>query len=145
MKPSRLVTSGGVRRHTGRGMRKISKAALVGGAAAAAIAATVGVAAPANAHYHNVTSIVTWRGADCIAIEGPSISSNGYGLGTASFCGGSSSASYNIPVGGLAGANPIMGHASWITCATYIDGVLKETDYAYAGDGHDANCLWRIG
>jgi hypothetical protein len=49
MKPSRLVTCGGVRRHTVRGMRKITKAALVGGAAAAAIAATVGVAAPANA------------------------------------------------------------------------------------------------
>ena len=43
MKPSPLVTSGGVRRHTVRGMRKITKAALVGGAAAAAIAATVGV------------------------------------------------------------------------------------------------------
>ena len=49
MKPSRLVTSGGVRRHTARGMKKITKAALVGGAAAAAIAATVGVAAPAKA------------------------------------------------------------------------------------------------
>ena len=47
MKPSRLVTSGGVRHHTGRGMKKITKAALMGGAAAAAIAATVGVAAPA--------------------------------------------------------------------------------------------------
>jgi hypothetical protein len=49
MKPSRLVTSGGVRRHTVRGMRKITKAALLGGAVAAAIAATVGVAAPAQA------------------------------------------------------------------------------------------------
>ena len=49
MKPSRLVTSGGVRRHTGRGMKKITKAALVGGAAAAAIAATVGIAPTASA------------------------------------------------------------------------------------------------
>jgi hypothetical protein len=49
MKPSRLVTSGGVRRHTVRGMKKITKAALVGSAAAAAIAASVGVAAPAQA------------------------------------------------------------------------------------------------
>ena len=46
MKPSRLVTSGGVRHHTARGKKKITKAALVGGAAAAAIAATVGVACP---------------------------------------------------------------------------------------------------
>ena len=50
MKPSRLVTSGAVRRHTARGMKKITKAALMGGAAAAAIATTVGVAAPANAY-----------------------------------------------------------------------------------------------
>ena len=49
MKPSRLVSSGGVRRHTVRGMRKITKAALLVGAVAAAIAATVGVAAPAQA------------------------------------------------------------------------------------------------
>ena len=49
MKPSRLATSGGVRPHTGRGMKKISKAALLSGAAGAAIAATVGAAAPAQA------------------------------------------------------------------------------------------------
>ena len=36
MTPSRLVTSDGVRRHTVRGMRKITKAALAGGAAALA-------------------------------------------------------------------------------------------------------------
>ena len=50
MKPSRLLTSGGVRRSTVRGMSKITEAALMGGAAAAAIAATVGVAAPAQAY-----------------------------------------------------------------------------------------------
>ena len=49
MKPSRLVTSGGVRRPTARGMKKITKAALLGGAAAAAIATTVGMASPAQA------------------------------------------------------------------------------------------------
>ena len=49
MKPSRPVTFGGVRRRTFRGMRKITKAALLGGAAAAAIAATVGMASPASA------------------------------------------------------------------------------------------------
>jgi hypothetical protein len=49
MKPSRLVTSGGVRRPTGRGRKKITKAAVLGGAATAAAAATVGMASPANA------------------------------------------------------------------------------------------------
>ena len=69
MKPSRLVTSGGVRRHTARGMTKITKAALAGGAAAAAIAATMGVAAPANAYgAAQITTYVSWRsvaGAAC--------------------------------------------------------------------------------
>ena len=50
MKPSRLVTSGGAPHPTGRGRKKISKAALLSGAAAAAIAGTVGVAAPAQAY-----------------------------------------------------------------------------------------------
>ena len=49
MKPSRLATSGGARRHTARGMKKITKAAVMGGAAAAAIAATVGIAPAASA------------------------------------------------------------------------------------------------
>jgi hypothetical protein len=40
MTPSSLVTSGGVRRHTARGMKKITKAALAGGAAAVALATT---------------------------------------------------------------------------------------------------------
>ena len=59
MKPSRLVTSGGVRRHTVRGMKKITKAGLVGGAAALAIAGTVGVAAPANARTALITTMVS--------------------------------------------------------------------------------------
>jgi hypothetical protein len=148
MRPSHLVTAGGVRRHTVRGMSKTTKAALAGGVTAAAIAATVGIAAPASASYgmHRITSVVEWGGADCIAIEGP-YASNPYLTGTASTCNytGVSSASYSVPSGALAGANPIMGHASWISCEVYIDGGLYQTDYASAGDGHDANCLWRVG
>ncbi len=49
-----------------RVMKKISKAALVGGVAAAAIAATVGVASPAQAHsgygYAYAHTVVTWGG-----------------------------------------------------------------------------------
>ena len=57
-------------------MRKITKAALVSGAAAAAIAATVGVAAPAQAHYgaypHRITTVVTWVGGDSsLAVDYP--------------------------------------------------------------------------
>ena len=71
MKPSRLVTSGGVRRHTVRGMRKITKAALVGGAAAAAIAATVGVASPARPIAGTHTPTPSSRGAARIASSIP--------------------------------------------------------------------------
>ena len=49
MKPSRLVTSAGLRRHAAGGMKKFTKAALLSGAAAAAIAGTLGMASPANA------------------------------------------------------------------------------------------------
>ena len=71
MKPSRLVTSGGVRHHTGRGMKKITKAALVRTAAAlavagAALAATTGIA-HADSGAPSVT-YVHWVGADCIAV-----------------------------------------------------------------------------
>ena len=66
MKPSRLVTSGGVRRPTVRGMRKITKATLAGGAAAV-IAATVGVASPAQAHSGHLVEVdVSWSGTSCI-------------------------------------------------------------------------------
>ena len=52
MKPSRLVTSGGVRRNTVRGMRKITKAALAGGVASAAIAASLAGCAAAHSDSH---------------------------------------------------------------------------------------------
>jgi hypothetical protein len=49
-------------------MRKITKAALVGGAAAAAIAAIVGMASPANAYSyaHSITTEIEWGGSYCI-------------------------------------------------------------------------------
>jgi hypothetical protein len=68
--PSPVVTFGGVRRHTARGMRKISKAALMGGAAAAAIAATVGVAAPASAYTADDAFLDSDRGDDYLGTAG---------------------------------------------------------------------------
>jgi Protein of unknown function (DUF732) len=75
--PSPVVTFGGVRRHTARGMRKISKAALMGGAAAAAIAATVGVAAPASSYTADDAFLdtlsangVIWTSTDSVIAEG---------------------------------------------------------------------------
>ena len=50
-------------------MKEISKAALVGGAAAAVIAATVGMASPAQAYGSaHIRAIVTWTGGDSILV-----------------------------------------------------------------------------
>ena len=145
MKPSRLVTSGGVRRDTARGMRKSTKAALVSGAAAAAIAATVGVAAPANAYPaygapNAVTFYTYWGGTDCISIEGAQL----YNQRATSFhtgCGGGWTWNEVAGPGEIFGGDPIMGSASWASCKVYVNGDLVYSDYATAGDGTDVNCL----
>ena len=138
MKPSRLVTSGGVRRHTARGMKKITKAALVGGAAAAAIAATVGVAAPANAYGYTAYNVVEWGGAPCITIVQPNI----YGtLSSDVVCGGSVGWDQATVSGGRLGSDPIIGNASWVSCEVWVDGRLADSDFVTNGDGRDANCL----
>ena len=143
MKPSRLVTSGGVRRHTVRGMRKITKAALLSGAAAVALAATVGVAAPANAYGPiHVTSYVSWTGGGrCLDYEYPS--PNGSYTVTDTTCASSqvTEADYYSYPGELIGANPIMGSANQIHCSLWLNGQLNYESWANAGDGHDANCL----
>jgi hypothetical protein len=142
MKPSRLVTSGGVRRHTVRGMRKITKAALVGGAAAAAIAATVGMASPANAYSyaHSVTTEITWGGSYCIPTWSAGLY-NRYTTGFDTLCGGSRTFTEIARPGEWYGADPDMGNASWVACTTWVDGHLDMSDYASAGNGHEASCL----
>ena len=138
MKPSRLVTSGGVRRHTVRGMRKITKAALVGGAAAAAIAATVGMAAPANAYGYTAYNVVEWGGASCITIVQPNIYG---GLSSDVVCGGRVTWDQATVSGGRLGSDPVIGNASWVSCAVYVNGSLHDSDFVTNGDGRDANCL----
>ena len=144
MKPSRLVTSGGVRRHTVRGMSKITKAALVGGAAAAAIAATVGVASPAQAYsgYAYAHTVVTWGGTNCIEHSGAS-NGNPYVLGYGHTCMYSHAAAWDEArsSGQLIGVDPIMGNADWISCTITVDGRFSYSDYASRGDGTDVNCL----
>ena len=136
MKPSRLVTSGGVRRHTVRGIRKITKAALLGGAAAAAIAAAVGVAAPANARDF-VTTEVNWGGQNCIWIW------DAYGSKTARR--GGHAIYDNIAYsGGLVGLDPEMSGADWISCTSWVNGVKVHSDATSRGSGHEVTCLFTL-
>ena len=145
MKPSRLVTSGGVRRHTVRGMRRITKAALVRTAAAlavagAALAATTGIA-HADSGAPSVT-YVHWVGADCIAVA--TAASDPTLATTRSVCGGMWRWSEgNIWPGDLFGADPVMGHAAWIECWISRNGRVVWSDSASAGDGTDVTCLRR--
>lgn len=118
-------------------MNRILSGVLVGGAVLAA--ATLG-AIPANASTHSITSIVSWRGANCIQDESPQIN-NLYLTSVGTICGGSSTASYTAGSGAWVGSNPIMGAASYISCQLWVDGHLEWSDFANAGDGHDANCL----
>ena len=143
MKPSRLVTSGGVRRPTVRGMRKITKATLAGGAAAAVIAATVGVASPAQAHSgHRVEVDVSWSGTSCIYFHARS-ESNHYRTASGSQCAGSQSLfwTYYASPGEAIGIDPEMGGNSFVSCALYVDGRYVASDSAYANDGTEATCL----
>jgi hypothetical protein len=137
MKPSRLVTSGGARRHTARGRKKITKAALVGGAAAAAIAATVGVAAPANARTAEITTVVSWVGGDSVlAVDYP-----GEGVVLERSYSKTATDHWYAYSGAQIGADPIMRDANFISCQLYVNGRLDYSDYGYAGDGHDVTCV----
>ena len=109
-------------------MKKISKAALVGGVAAAAIAATVGVAAPANARVATITTVVTWVGGDSwLAVDYP---------GEGVVMEGSSTKvvtdHWTAYSGDRIGADPIMGDADYIACSLYVNGEPEYSDSAYA-------------
>ena len=137
MKPSRLVTSGGVRRHTVRGRKKITKAALATGAAAAVIAASVGVAAPADARAANIMTVVTWVGGDSwLEVDYP-----GEGVVLEGSPAKVARDHWTAYSGARIGADPIMGDADYISCTLYVNGYPEVFDSAYAGDGHDANCV----
>ena len=120
-------------------MKKITKAALVGGAAAVALAATVGVAAPANAYSSEVqiTTVVRWVGGNSwlsVDYPGEGIVLEGSPTKVAT------DVWYAIS-GARIGADPIMGDADWIGCELYINGRLAYSDSAFAGDNTDANCV----
>ena len=122
-------------------MRKITKAALVSGAAAAAIAATVGVAAPAQAHYgaypHRITTVVTWVGGDSwLSVDYP-----GEGIVLERSPAKSAIDHWIAYPGDRIGADPIMGDADFISCTLYVDGQYAYSDSAAAGDNTDANCV----
>jgi hypothetical protein len=148
MKASPLVTFGG-RRHPG-GMRKITKAALAGGAAAVALAATMGVAAPAQA----VGPGPPWQrgsGPDRGHLERSELHQRRVGGrygGTVpiTLCGHSATYTERGPFnsGRWIGVDPEMSGADAVACDLYVDGWRVVGDYADRGDGTDATCLVQI-
>ena len=109
----------------------------MGGAAAAAIAATVGVAAPANASAAQITTIVSWVGGDTwLDVDYP-----GQGVVMEGWPVKSVTDYWTAYSGDRIGADPITGDADFITCTVMINGRVVAFDSAYAGDGTDANCV----
>ena len=134
MKPSRLVTPAACDVTPFVASKKITKAALAGGAAALAVAGAVGVAAPAQAGTAHITTVVTWTGPDnWLEITYP----NGNWIQYGHFAATQDYASS----GQLVGVDPIMGNADRITCSLFVNNQLVVSDSANAGDGTDANCL----
>lgn len=115
-------------------MKKVLAAAGIG---AAAIATTVGVAAPASAHYADVDTMVTWVGGDSwLTVDYP-----GEGVVMESSGAKIVNHSFTAHPGDRIGADPIMGDADYITCTVWVKNRIVATDSAYAGDGTDANCV----
>lgn len=44
-------------------------------------------------------------------------------------------------VGNLAGVDPVMGNAAWVSCEMFLNGSSYMGDAALSGDGSDASCL----
>jgi hypothetical protein len=104
------------------------------GIAVAASATTLGVAAPANAQLSWYTkTVVRWTGASCIQLDYPG--------GSGGACGGGWEIPHQVVRGQEFGVDPVMGDANWIFCEVWIEGQVVYSDYAYAGDGTDVNCL----
>ena len=125
-------------------MKKVITAALMGSAAAAAIAATVGIASPANAYSyaHSVTTEIDWGGSYCIPTWSAG-TRNAHRTAFDTLCSSNGTWVFSETArpGEWFGADPEMGNASWIECRTYVDGRLAIQDYANAGDGTEVTCL----
>ncbi len=117
------------------------KKAIVAGSAVAAVAVTVGLAAPAHAAMSQIVSEVYWSGPTCIPVRSPNYP-NGHYTQTSMVCGGFSTATYPAFPGEYIGADPQPNDATvTLGCSLSIDGNLAYQDYARDGDHHDVNCL----
>ena len=112
---------------------------LAGLMGAAAVAAAVSVAPPAQAQQGAfITSIVYWTGPNCIPVR----YSEGFSTSVAMKCGGYSERTYFAAPGMYIGADP-MPFDTTVTlgCSLLINGVPNNTDYAPSGDRHNVDCL----
>ena len=114
---------------------------IVVGSGMAAVAVTVGLAAPAHAATSRIVSEVYWSGPACIPVTSPHYPDGRY-TQISMICGGHSTATYSAFPGEYIGADPMPNDATvTLGCSLYVDGNLTYQDYARDGDHHDVNCL----
>jgi len=135
MKPSRLVTSAGLRRHAARGMTKFTKAALLSGAAAAAIAGTLGMASPANASETSYENAVYYS----TGLSGSEVTDLGYTVCKAVTAGKNAGLPAAATMGAIGGilidngvpnsvSAPIVAYAVTELCPSNVDYALSGVD-----------------
>ncbi|WP_068274226.1 hypothetical protein [Aldersonia kunmingensis] len=126
-------------------MRKTRTIAGIVAATASLAGVAVGFAAPANAHGYDadVHTFVMWGGSRCLDVA--------YQNGAQkTYCGNGNSSTYRYDSNGIGHSgsriylDPIMGNADWISCTIEVNGYIVVSDYASAGDGHDAWCATDI-
>jgi hypothetical protein len=118
-------------------MKMITAAAITAGLAVGGAV----LAAPAQADYYNVESVVFWTGPSCIPTRSPQYPDGRY-LGVIMICGGYSDARYTAASGEYVGADPMPNDTTvTLGCVVYVNGSLVYSDYAPSGDRHDVNCL----
>ena len=117
-------------------MKKVIAAAGIGAALTIAPLAAAGTASAYVYGGYYAKTQVQWGGASCIGVN------EAYG-GYDTLCGYGGAWERNEIVysGQDFGLDPIMGGANWVSCQVYINTQLVYSDYASAGDGHDASCL----
>jgi hypothetical protein len=86
-----------------------------------------------------VLTIVKWSGSACIRVR--------TATGERELCDpyqqppGEAIIEHGKAIGDLVGADPVMGHAGWISCQVFLNGSPHMSDVALAGDGSDVTCL----
>lgn len=113
--------------------------------AAVLVVAVVPEQTAASMPVHHVMTYLNWSNSYCIDIRRAN-QSDPTQIETIPVCTGTGQWFYpeDRVSGQYYGADPMLGQATEITCNVKVDGNLVASNYAAAGDGHDANCLLQM-